>query len=89
MPHRPPSVRRVGNPKPGGLYPIVCCETHADEPGYVVCDGVAVLGKAVAEIIPATSMTIGQILCADGKHENADDTLLVCAGCARAKGWIK
>lgn len=84
---RPAAMNRRGRVK----YPIVRCAdpTHPDEPGYVVC-GDVLRGEPVGEVVPPTGTSLGQILCADGVHDASTVTSaqLVCAACARRKGWI-
>jgi hypothetical protein len=70
-------------------YPLVYCTHHKPQPGYAVCEGVFKQGKPIAQFIPATNDNLGQILCATGAHNNVDDLHLVCATCARSRGWVQ
>lgn len=71
------------------VYPIVKCgKGHKAEPGYIVCDGVLNRRKPVGQFIAATEKDLGQILCADGNHVDVESAELVCAQCARERGWI-
>lgn len=71
-------------------YPMVECANHKAEPGYVVCSHVFYDEKLPAQVILATSEQLGQILCEkDHTADDADDARLVCAGCARSRGWLQ
>lgn len=74
-----------------GRYPLVTCDRQGhfpDVPGYLVCPHVKDNGQPVDEVIKATDDDLGQILCKDGEHETGDGAALVCAYCAKEKGWL-
>ena len=73
-----------------GKYPLVTCDRpgHQPElPGYIICQHVKD-GQPVDEVVPATPDDLGQVLCKDGDHHSADGAILVCAYCAKEKGWL-
>lgn len=77
--------------KRAAKYPNVnvrCAKHGPPKPGYAVCVHVA-CGAKIGIVIPPTPKGLGQILCSDGAHKSVDDAKLVCAGCARDKGWIE
>ena len=70
-------------------FPLVACDTHESEPGYVVCRHV-IDGAAVDEVIAATDADLGQVLCEkDHSEASVDDAVVVCASCARERGFLK
>jgi len=71
-------------------YPNVSCDNNFHEvaPGYIVCTHVSEEGVAVDRVEPPKPDDLGQILCADGDHEDADQAVLYCAGCAADRGWV-
>jgi hypothetical protein len=72
-------------------YPFVECDLPGHTPslpGYVICNHVKDQNQPVYEIIPASDVDLGQILCKDGVHASADEAALVCAYCAKERGWL-
>jgi len=70
-------------------YPNVRCGKHGPPaPGYAVCVHVA-CGAKIGIVVPPSPKSLGQILCGDGAHKSVDDAKLVCAICAREKGWVE
>jgi|GEM_PF-2719014 len=70
-------------------YPYVECGKpgHPLEPGYAVCIHV-LSGAEAVEVEPASPEALGRIQCGECPAETVDDFVLVCATCARERGWI-
>lgn len=76
-------------------YPNVECNHHPGnaEPGYVVCLHV-LEGVEVANFEPASSASVGTIVCAtcnanrQDKEYNLDHLSLICCHCARDYGLL-
>lgn len=95
--HQAIAIEQAGQTKaagyPGEIQTVgkacrVQCRTHGLQTAYIVCGGVMLHGKPVAEFIPATPDSVGQILCADGKHDSTSDAFFICEQCAKSKGWF-
>jgi hypothetical protein len=72
-------------------YPFVRCDQDGHRPllpGFVICLHIKDGGQPVDRIIPSSDGDLGQILCKDGLHETAVDGALICAYCAKARGWL-
>lgn len=72
-------------------FPNVECDQPGHSPnvpGYAVCVHIADGGEPVDEIVPASETDLGQILCKDGDHTSGDSGRLICAYCAKEKGWL-
>ena len=75
------------NSEPG--YPIVKCPHHKkQEPGYMICRHVLTDGESPEKVKFPTSTELGLIVCSRSEHSK-EDFSLICAECAKEKGFIK
>lgn len=74
--------------KTQALYPKIKCAIHdRAAPAYTVCRCIVEDGEPPAGVIQPTATTVGVIVCARNPHPK-ENWLLICADCAREKGYI-